>query len=130
MGCGRRGSAPTSARRSRGRGPPFGTSEGGRRRSARRIGRDRTPPWPPSPWSPSEVDRPPVDGEGRLADDLRQRRMGVGGAADLPGRGLELEAERGLRDEVGRVWADEMDAERVPGLGVADDLGKALVLAT
>ena len=55
--------------------------------------------------------------------------MRVGRAADLPGRRLELEAERRLGDEVGGVRPDDVDAERVVGLGVGDDLGEALVLA-
>ena len=37
----------------------------------------RLGPSPPSASSPSEVDRPAVDGERRLADDLGERRVGV-----------------------------------------------------
>ena len=55
--------------------------------------------------------------------------MRVGRAADLPRRRLELEGERRLGDEVGRVRPDDVDAERVVGVGVGDDLGEALVLA-
>src|SRR5258706_13482699 len=61
------------------------------------------------PRWPSEVDRPAVDSEGRLADDLAQGRMGVGRAADLPRRRLELEREGRLGDEVRRVRPDEVD---------------------
>ena len=50
--------------------------------------------------------------------------------ADLPGVDLEREAEARLGDEVGRVRADDVDAERVVGVLVRDDLGEALVLAT
>ena len=55
--------------------------------------------------------------------------MRVGRAADLPRRRLELEPERRLRDEVRGVWPDDVDAQRVVGLDVRDDLGEALVLA-
>ena len=44
-------------------------------------------------------------------------------------RRVELEGERRLGDEVGRVRPDDVDAERVLVLGVGDDLGEALVLA-
>src|SRR3990172_11799926 len=77
----------------------------------------------------SEVDRAAVDGHGRLADDLGERRVGVGRAPDLPGRRVEGEGERRLGDEVGGVRADEVDAQRVVGLLVPDHLGEALVLA-
>src|SRR6476660_4907843 len=53
-----------------------------------------------------EIERLTVHGHGGLADDLREGRVGVGGAADLPGRRFELEAERGLGDQVGRVRPD------------------------
>ena len=77
---------------------------------------------------PSEVDRSPVDGHGRLADDLRQGRVWVGRPADLPRGRLELEGQRRLGDEVRGVRSHDVDAERVPGLRVADHLGEALVL--
>src|SRR3970282_2018522 len=44
----------------------------------------------------SEVDRAAVDGHGRLADDFGERRVGVRGPADLPGRRVEGEGERRL----------------------------------
>ena len=37
--------------------------------------------------------------------------MGVGGRRDPLHRGLEGDGERGFRDEVGGVGADEVDAE-------------------
>src|SRR5438132_11159132 len=58
---------------------------------------------PPTSARGSEVDRSTVDGEGGLAEHLRERRVGVCRAADLPRRRLEGEGERGLGDEVGRV---------------------------
>src|SRR5437868_1046484 len=84
---------------------------------------------PPTSVRGSEVDRSTVDGEGGLAEHLRERRVGVCRAADLPRRRLEGEGERGLGDEVGRVRPDDVDAEGVAGLRVADDLREALVLA-
>src|SRR5258706_8735189 len=82
------------------------------------------------PWSsPSEVDRATVDRERGLADDLAQGRVGVGRTSDLPWRGVELEGEARLGDEVRRVRPDDVDAECVTGLRVADDLREALVLA-
>src|SRR5215210_3008720 len=86
--------------------------------------------WLLPPSSGSEVDRAAVDRHRGLADDLRERRMGVGCAADLPRRRVELERERRLCDEIGRVRPDEMDAERVLCLGVADDLDEPFVFAT
>ena len=50
-------------------------------------------------------------------------------AADLPRRRLELERDRRLGDEVRGVRPDDVDAERVVGLLVGDDLREALVLA-
>ena len=55
--------------------------------------------------------------------------MRVRRGADLPGRRVELERERRFGDEVRGVRADDVDPERVAGLGVRDDLGEALVLA-
>src|SRR5258708_21976935 len=51
-------------------------------------------------------------------------------AAELPGRGLELERNRRLGDEVRGVRPDDVDPERLVGLLVGDDFGEALVLAT
>src|SRR4029077_15630835 len=79
---------------------------------------------------PVDVDRPALAAPRRLADDLRQRRVGVGRAADLPRRRIELEGERRLRDEVGRVRSANVNAERVIGRRVGDDFGETLVLAT
>src|SRR5688572_9068492 len=78
---------------------------------------------------PSEVDGPAVHGHRRLPDDLGEGRVGVGGAADLPGGRVELEGERRLGDEVRRVWPDDVDAEGVLVLGVRDDLRESFVLA-
>src|SRR4051812_48355475 len=85
--------------------------------------------WLLPPSTGSEVDRATVDRHGGLADDLRERRVGVRRATDLPRRRVELERERRLRDEVRRVRPDDVDAEGVLRLGVADDLDEALVLA-
>src|SRR3954453_11747976 len=74
----------------------------------------------------SEVDRAAVDRHRRLAEDLRERRVGVRRAADLPGNRLELERHGGFRDQVRRVRADQVDPERLVGLLFGDDLGKAL----
>src|SRR5919198_1458403 len=87
-------------------------------------------PLDPSLAGSSEVDRASVDRHRRLAENLRQGRVRVRRRADLPWRRLELEGERCLGYEVGDMWADEVDAERVVRLGVADDLDEALVLAT
>src|SRR3954471_17421544 len=76
------------------------------------------------------VDRPPVDRHRGLAHDLRERRVRVGREADLPRRRLERERERALRDQVRRMRADQVDAERVARVLVLDDLREALVLAT
>src|SRR4029079_14182196 len=78
----------------------------------------------------SEVDRASVDGHRRLADHLGERRMGVCRLPDLPWRRVEQEGERRFGYQIRRVRADDMDTERVLGLGVRDDLGEALVLAT
>src|SRR5712671_4379895 len=96
--------------------------------------------WPTLPdrgvtaiWSSvagSEVDRSAVNGHRRLAEDLRERRVGMRGAADLPRRGLELERNRRLGDEIRGMRPDDVDPERLVGPLVGDDLGKALVLAT
>ena len=77
----------------------------------------------------SEVDRPTVDRHGRLAEDLGQGRVGMGRIRRSPRRRVEVEGDGRLGDEVGRVRPDEVDAKRVAGLGVADDLAEALVLA-
>src|SRR4029078_11466608 len=81
------------------------------------------------PWAALEVDRWSVAGHRSFPDDLRQGRVGVGRAADLPRRRVELEGQRRLRDEVRRVRTDDVNAERVVGRGIGDDLGEALVLA-
>src|SRR4051794_30293884 len=94
--------------------------------ASRRRGACRLPPA--STTAASEVDRPAVHGKRRLAEHLRERRMRMRRAADLPRRRLELEGDRRLGDEVGRMRADEMDAERAVGVAVADDLGDPLVL--
>src|SRR5829696_2467092 len=94
------------------------------------IARVVPPSGPSGVTRRSEVDRSPVDGHGRLADHLRERRVWVGRGADLPGRRLERERQRRLGDEVRHVRADEVDAEGDVGLLVRDDLDEALVLAT
>src|SRR4051812_17807399 len=96
--------------------------------ASRRRGACRLPPAPAT--AASEVDRPAVHGKRRLAEHLGERRMRMGRAADLPRRGLELEGDRRLGDEVGRVRADEVDPERPVRVAVADDLREPLVLAT
>src|SRR5439155_9954076 len=87
-----------------------------------RASTQRRPKWS-AESPPSEVDRPPIDRQRGLSEDLRQRRVGVRGAADLPRRRLELECDRGLGDQVRCVRADQVDAERLVGLLVGDDLG-------
>src|SRR3954470_2030280 len=77
----------------------------------------------------SEVDRPTVDGHRRLAEDLGEGRMGVGRSADLPRNRLELESDGRLGNQVCRVRTDDVDAERLVGFLVGDDLREALVLA-
>src|SRR5690349_8509177 len=75
-----------------------------------------------------EVDRSAVDGHRRFADHFGERRVRVGRRPDLPRRRLERERERGLGDEIGRMWTDDVDPQRVTRLRVGDHLGKALVL--
>src|SRR4029079_15967893 len=43
---------------------------------------------------PSEVDRAAVDRHRRLAEDLREGRVGVRRSAELPGHRLELQGDR------------------------------------
>ena len=53
----------------------------------------------------------------------------MGRAADLTRRRVELECQRGLGDQIGRVGTDDVDPQRVARERVADDLREALVLA-
>src|SRR4029078_8523517 len=77
---------------------------------------------------PSEVDRPPVDRERALAENLAEGRVRMRRPADLPWRRLEVQRDRSLRDQVGRARPDDVDAERVIGCLVGDDFREALVL--
>ena len=65
------------------------------------------------------------------ASPIASDRVGCGwtAAPELPGGRLEEHGGAGLRDEVGDVRADEMDADDLVGLLVGDDLGEAFVLA-
>ena len=54
---------------------------------------------------PSDVDRVTQRGLGRLVHDLRQRRVGVHGARELLGGGLELQRDAGLGEQLGGVRA-------------------------
>src|SRR3954447_25648828 len=94
--------------------------------ASRRRGACRLPPA--SARAASEVDRPAVHGERRFAEHLRERRMRMRRAADLPRRRLQLEGDQRLGDEIGRVRTDEMDPERSVRVAVADDLREPLVL--
>ena len=85
--------------------------------------------WTPRAAAPQKLIERPSTAMAASPTTSDERRVGVGRAADLPGRRVEGEGERRLGDEVGGVRADEVDAERVVGLRVGDDLGEALVLA-
>ena len=82
-------------------GQPDAGREGARRGVAavagerHRVLRAAIGRWRPVPPSarPSEVDRPAVDRHGCLAQDLRERRVGVRRGADLPWRRLEGECQ-------------------------------------
>ena len=68
------------------------------------------------------------DRQRRFLHRLGQRRMGVAGARDVLGRGAELHRDRGLRDHVAGVGADDVHAEHAVGLGVGQDLHEAVGL--
>src|SRR5512141_2327790 len=76
-----------------------------------------------------EVDRLAVDGEGGLAQCLRQGGVRVDGRPDLPRGRLEQHGHTGLADEVGHPGADHVHAQQLVRPGIGDDLDEALVLA-
>src|SRR6185312_6841511 len=65
----------------------------------------------------------------RLHHNLRERRVRVNRAGDLLVTGLELFRHDHLRDQVGRTRADDVRAEQLAVLGVADDLAQPLPVA-
>ena len=76
-----------------------------------------------------EVNRQPVDAFGGLHDGLGDGRVRVDDAAQLFGRRFEVERDDGLVDYLCRVRADDVHAEKLVVLRLADDLDEALLLA-
>src|ERR1044072_8778262 len=71
----------------------------------------------------------PVDAFGGLHDGLRDGRVRVDDAAQLVGGRFEMERDDGFVNDFGRVRADDVDAEQLVVLRLADDLNEALLLA-
>ena len=69
-----------------------------------------------------EVDSQSVDAFGGLHDGLGDGRVRVDDAPQLFGRRFEVEGDDGLVDDLGRVRADDVDAEQLVVLRLADDL--------
>src|ERR1035437_3163400 len=72
------------------------------------------------------MDRPAVDGQRRLADGRRQRRVGMDADTHLPGGPLEQLRQHRLRDQVGDVVADHVSPDNLAGVGRRDDFYEAL----
>src|SRR4051794_33954342 len=75
------------------------------------------------------VDQPAVGGAGGLHDRLRQRGMPVDGPRDLAVAALERLGVDELLDELGRARADDVAADQLAVLLVADDLDQAAAVA-
>src|ERR1044071_2004349 len=75
------------------------------------------------------MDRQPVDAFGGLHDGLGDGRVRVDDAPQLFGRRFEVEGDDGLVNDLGRVRADDVDAQQLVVLRLADDLDEALLLA-
>src|ERR687893_2700347 len=73
--------------------------------------------------------RQAVDAFGGLHDGLGDGRVRVDDAAQLVGRRFEVERDDRPVDDLGRVRADDVDAEQLVVLRLADDLDEALLLA-
>src|ERR1700712_1006111 len=75
------------------------------------------------------VDEPAVGGPGRLHDALRERGVAVDDAGDLGVAAFdELDVDE-LLDQLGRAGADDVGAEHLAVLLVADDLDDAVAVA-
>src|SRR6187200_2935511 len=75
------------------------------------------------------VDEPAVRGAGGLHDGLRERRMAVDDAGDLAVAALERLGVDELLDELRRPGADDVAADHLAVLRVADDLDEAGAVA-
>src|ERR671921_1039433 len=75
------------------------------------------------------MDGQPVDTFGGLHDGLGDGRVRVDDAPQLVGRRFEVERDDGLVNDLGRVRADDVDAQQLVVLRLADDLDEALLLA-
>src|SRR5919112_3762132 len=75
------------------------------------------------------MNRQAVDALGRLHDGLGDGRVRVDDAPQLFGRGFEVERDDGLVNHLRRVRADDVDAQQLVVLRLADDLDEALLLA-
>src|ERR1051325_2949001 len=73
--------------------------------------------------------RQAVDAFGGLHDRLGDGRVRVYDTAQLFRRRFEVQGDYGLVDYLGRVRADDVDAEKLVVLRLADDLDEALLLA-
>ena len=70
-----------------------------------------------------------VDAFGGFHDGLGDGRVRVDGAAQLFSRGFEVERDDSLVDDLGRVRADDVDAQKLVLARLGDDLDEALLLA-
>src|SRR3982751_3167540 len=77
----------------------------------------------------SEIQRSLVDGERRLARDLRQRRMRVADAGDVLARCTELHRDDAFGDELARLRADDVHPEDAIGLLICKQLDEACRIA-
>src|SRR5664280_1979440 len=77
--------------------------------------------------TPLAVDVLAVDSLRRLMHGFRQSRMRVDRADHLLGRRFEPEEGAALRDELGGMRADDVDAEDLVVLRVGDDLHEAFL---
>src|SRR3990170_6681208 len=74
--------------------------------------------------TPSNVDCLPLDGMGRLLDNLRQSGVGEYGIGDIGGRGLQGHGQRKAADQLGHVRPDHVDAEDLAVTLLCDHLDK------
>src|SRR5690606_39881334 len=76
-----------------------------------------------------EVDRPPQRRERRFGNALRQRRMRMHSRLHLLRRRLEVAADDEFADQLARARPDDVRAQDLAVLLVADDLHEAFRLA-
>ena len=70
----------------------------------------------------------PIDSERGFLHSLRQSRVGMTSARNVLCGGAELHCDRRLRDHVGGVRADDMDAQYAIGFGVGENFHEAVGL--